>query len=103
MKFPSAAPRLALLVLMLLVGRGAFAAKGDVTESEYDKKSRDAQDSAFSPWMPAKDAFEVFRRSKLDGRLLLAAERNSNGEIRLLLFFPPDGKGGDVIYETDVP
>ena len=102
MKSPSAAPRFALLVLMLLMGRGAFAAKGDVTESEYDKKLRDAQDSAFSPWMPAKDAFEVFRRSKLDGRLLLAAEKNSNQEIRLLLFFPPDGKGGDVIYENDV-
>jgi hypothetical protein len=103
MKPNSHAPRLALLLLVLLMGREALAAKGDVTESEYDKKLRDAQESAFSPWMPAKDAFEVFRRSKLDGRLLLAAERNSNQEIRLLLFFPPDGKGGDVIYENDVP
>jgi hypothetical protein len=103
MKTTIHASRLALLLLVLLIGRGALAAKGDVTEAEYDKKSRDAQDSAFTPWMPAKDAFEVFRRSKLDGRLVLAAERNSNGEIRILPFFPPDGKGGDVIYDNDVP
>jgi hypothetical protein len=104
MKVPIDAPRFALLLLLVLAGRSTFAAaKGDITESVYDKKLRDAQESAFSPWMPAKDAFEQFRLGKLGGKLLLAAERDSNGQIRLLHFFPPDGKGGDVIYENDVP
>jgi hypothetical protein len=94
-----------VFLLMFLAGGSASGqrVKGDISESEYDKKLRSEQESTFSPWMPAKEAFEVARRAKLDGRLLLAAENNSNAQIRLLLFFPPDGKGGDVIWETDVP
>jgi hypothetical protein len=104
MKFHIDFRRMTLLLLATLTCRGALAAtKGDITESEYDKKLRDAQESAFSPWMPAKDAFEQFRLGKLGGKLLLAAERDSNGQIRLLHFSPPDGKGGDVIYENDMP
>jgi hypothetical protein len=93
-----------VLLLMLSFSGSASGqrVRGDITESEFDKKLRSEQESAFSPWMPAKEAFEVARRAKLDGKLQLAAENNSSAQIRLLLFFPPDGKGGDVIWETDV-
>ena len=97
-------PRIILMFLIVLTGADVLAAaKGDITESAYDKKLRNEQESAFSPWMPAKDAFEQFRLGKLGGKLLLAAEKDSNGQIRLMHFIPPDGKGGDVIYENDVP
>lgn len=105
MKSNSQALAFAVLLLTLSAAGSASAqrVRGDITESEYDKKLRSAQESAFSPWMPAQDAFEMFRRSKLDAKLVLAAEKNSKGDIRLLQFFPPDGKGGDVVYENAIP
>jgi hypothetical protein len=52
--------------------------------------------------MPAKEAYQVLRRAELEGKMMLAAEQNTDGGLRVLLYFPPDGKRGDVDYELNL-
>ena len=52
--------------------------------------------------MDSKEANEAIRTGEVEGNLLIAVERNSAGQSRMIHFTPPDGKGGDITYESSL-
>lgn len=97
---PLARAILALFLLLPLPSAFPQRIRGEIKESEFERKLKDPRESAFSPWMDAKAANTAFRTGELEGNLLIALERNASGQTRMLHFTPPDGKGGDVTYEA---